>query len=250
MERKAYMKDVYSQYWLTARETIYGFSDYDRNLCDYIRGNTPEGAALLDVAVGTGYPFADHFQQLGYSVHGVDISPDLVEECRSLNPEIEAKVGDAESLDYPDDSFDCAYCFHSTWYFPDLPKAIGEMLSVTRPGGLVMFDIQNRNNKANDASYRSSLFRATAVGRAIRRTRQVAKRVLRRGTPTPPHVVYEVPTAPGDVYRLLHRDGVSSFQVMVRNRDDSIEPRDEEGAFEEYARLVFAARKAGGEGQP
>ena len=60
-------------------------------------------------------------------------------------------------MNYRDGFFDCAYCFHSTWYFPDLGQAIDEMLRVTRLGGLVMFDIQNRNNDdVNNAYLRKS----------------------------------------------------------------------------------------------
>lgn len=139
MDRKTYMRDVYSKGWITAREEIYGFLEYDKNLCKYIceHVNTNAGK-LLEVAIGTGYPFGDFFQKAGYSVYGIDISPDLIDKCRQLNPNINCKVGDAEDLDYPDDFFDCVYCFHSTWYFPNLNKAIDEMLRVTRPGGGVL----------------------------------------------------------------------------------------------------------------
>jgi len=33
--RKKYMRDIYSQYWITAREKIYGFTQYDKNLIKY-----------------------------------------------------------------------------------------------------------------------------------------------------------------------------------------------------------------------
>lgn len=132
MDRKTYMREVYSKSWISAREEIYGFLEYDKNLCNYICKHVPEAGKLLEVAIGTGYPFADFFQKAEYSVQGIDISPKLIEKCRQLYPKINCKVGDAEDLDYPDDFFDCVYCFHSTWYFPNLNKAIDEMLRVTR----------------------------------------------------------------------------------------------------------------------
>jgi len=43
-DRKAYMRDIYSRYWITAREKIYGFSEYDRNLCKLILELSPPKA--------------------------------------------------------------------------------------------------------------------------------------------------------------------------------------------------------------
>lgn len=62
MDRKSYMKKIYSEYWLNARERIYGFGIYDKALCSYIT-HAVSGGKLLEVAVGTGFPFADFFQK-------------------------------------------------------------------------------------------------------------------------------------------------------------------------------------------
>src|SRR5690242_8755206 len=138
MDRKEFMRSVYSGYWLGARDKIYGFMAYDRQLCEYVSAQVAGQGTVLEVAIGTGYPIADYLQQAGHEVHGVDISPELVDRCHELNPAIQAKVGDAENLDYPDATFDVTYCFHSTWYFPNLARAIGEMVRVTKPGGSVL----------------------------------------------------------------------------------------------------------------
>lgn len=244
MDRKRYMRDVYSKYWPTIREKTYGFLEYDRNLCKYICERVPNGDTLLEAAIGTGYPIADFLQKAGYSVYGIDISPDLIEKCRQLNPNINCKVGDAEDLDHPDDYFDCTYCFHSTWYFPNLNKAIDEMLRVTRPGGLVMFDIQNRNNKKMDSNYRRRLFRTTGMGRIIRYASNIATIMLRRKQiPIWSSVISEIPTYPENIYEHLKESVISDFQIMVRNEDGSIEARNELGSFEDFARLVFAITK-------
>jgi len=243
MDRKTFMKQVYSLYWLKARETIYGFSQYDRNLCTYISSNVPKEATLLDVAVGTGYPFADFFQRAGYSIYGIDIAPSLVARCVDLNPNINAKVGDAETLEYPDEIFDCAYCFHSTWYFPNLNQVVKEMLRVTRPGGLVIFDLQNANNPSIGATYRKKLFQATWLGRVIRYAKNIAKFILRRGTVTWDFVLYEVPTIPESIFQCLKDDGINNFGVLARKDDDSIEVVDARAGFAEFSRLVFAVWK-------
>jgi Methylase involved in ubiquinone/menaquinone biosynthesis len=146
MDRKTYMKDIYSRYWSYAREKEYGFLEYDKNLCNYIIKNVSKGGNVLDVGIGTGFPFGDFLQKGGYDVHGIDIAPILIEKCKKLNNKINCKVGDAENLTYPNNFFDCTYSFHSTFYFPNLCKVISEMIRVTNPNGLIIFDIQNKNN--------------------------------------------------------------------------------------------------------
>lgn len=243
MDRKTYMRDIYSKYWSTAREKIYGFLEYDKNLCNYICEHVPKNGKLLEIAIGTGYPFADFFQKEGYLVYGIDISPDLIKKCQRLNPNIHCKVSDAEELDYPDSNFDCTYCFHSSWYFPNLNKAIDEMLRVTRPGGLVIFDIQNRNNKEIDRGYRKRLFENRGMGRIIRIAKNIAIVVLHRGTPNWHFVVHEVPTYPESIYEHFKESHISNFHAMVKREDESIETRNELGSFKDFARLVFVIKK-------
>ncbi|MBI4283592.1 MAG: class I SAM-dependent methyltransferase [Chloroflexi bacterium] len=244
INRKRYIKDVYVKYWITAREKIYGFLEYDKSLCRYICEHVPNGGKLLEVAIGTGYPFADFFQKAGYSVSGIDISPDLIEKCRQLNPNIKCQVGDAEKLDYTDDYFDVTYCFHSTWYFPNLNQVIDEMLRVTRPGGIVIFDIENLNNEEIDRAYRKRLSDSTGVVRMVRYAKEVvAWLILGRRTPIWNLPVYEVPTYPESVYGHLEKSRIANFQVMVRHEDESIETRDGISSFEDFARLVFTITK-------
>ena len=48
-------------------------------------------------------------------------------------------------------SFEISYSFRSTWYFTDISKAIDFLLYFTQPGGLVVFDIMNKDSKSNKA---------------------------------------------------------------------------------------------------
>ena len=243
VERKKYMRDIYSKYWITAREKIYGFMEYDKNLCNYICECIPKGKKLIGVAVGTGYPFADFFQKAGYIVHGIDISPELIDKCRQVNPLIDCKVGDAEELDYSDNQFDCTYCFHSTWYFPNLNRAIDEMLRVTRADGYVIFDVQNANNKEIYKAYRERLVPERGVKKIIRYSKNICKIILRRGTPDWHNFCYEVPTYPESIYDYFRQKNISNFCVLVKKGDESLEAEGNTGSFKEFGRLVFVLEK-------
>jgi len=243
MDRKEFMRSVYSGYWVGARDKIYGFMPYDRRLCEYLSSELAAGGAVLEVAIGTGYPVADHLQKAGYRVHGIDIAPALVQRCRELNPGIQAEVGDAENLRFADGEFDATYCFHSSWYFPDLNRAIGEMLRVTRPDGLVMFDIQNATNPAVAAAYQRRLdaVRPGLLPRLNLHARNLAKLVLRRGSPNWHAINYEVPTDPAKVLEYLRRFGRDNFVVLGRDEtDQSLQKVDNLETLPDYARLVFA----------
>jgi SAM-dependent methyltransferase len=246
LDRKDFMRNVYPAYWLRARDKIYGFMAYDRQLCECVSAELAGGGKVLEVAVGTGYPIADHLQKAGHEVHGIDISPELVRRCHELNPAIRARVGDAEHLEYPDRTFDVTYCFHASWYFPNLPRAIREMVRVTRPGGTVLLDIQNALNPQVDAAYRRRLrhIRPGLLARTELHARNLAKVVLRRGNPNWHAVDFEVPTDPAVVVEALGRRTVDEITILGRDEADQTLHKVGDGQpLEPIARLVFAARR-------
>ena len=243
MDRKSYMREVYSKHYITTREKIYGFLEYDKNLCSYLCRHVPIGSKLLEVAIGTGYPIAQFLQKRGYSIYGIDIAARLIEKCKKLYPEINCKVGDAERLEYPNNYFGASYCFHSTWYFPDLNKAIDEMIRVTRPSGLIMFDIQNRNNQDINNGYQRRLAETKGMGKIKRYVKNIAAVILRRGTPNWHFVVYEVPVYPESIYEHLKGKQISNFKVLIVKENEVIEVGNELGSIGPFSRLVFAIEK-------
>jgi SAM-dependent methyltransferase len=243
MDRKTYMKEVYAHYWMNAREDIYGFPDFDKNLCARVAGEVPVPSKMVEVGIGTGFPFADHFDKAGYAVYGVDISPDLIAKCQRLHPRVQATVGDAEHLAYSDGSFDCAFCFHSSWYFPDLPRAIGEMIRVTRPGGHIYFDIQNMEHPDIAANFRKRQFFNSRVGLPLKYVKNLVKIVLRMNDTDWTSVTYEVPTVPATMHSYLSTAAIKGYTVLGRRKDDSLACLEDRGAEVEYPRLVFCITK-------
>lgn len=243
LDRKTYMKDIYAKYWIDARERIYGFPKYDKILCSYICENIPKGQNILEVGIGTGFPFADFLQKAGYALHGIDISETLIAKCRELNAKIYSMVGDAEDLPYQNAYFHCTYCFHSSWYFPNLCKAIDEMNRVTIPGGVIIFDIQNKNSKQIETAYRKRLSKSRGGRLLFTYAKNIVSILLGRG-PQPWHnFTHEAPTDPETIYRHFQDRQIDNYEIMVKNRNDSLELRAEPNAFENFAKLVFVIRK-------
>jgi len=245
MDRKTFMKNIYSKYWIQAREKEYRFLKYDENLCNFISSNVAKKTEILDVAIGTGFPFGNFFEKNGYKVYGVDIAPILIEKCKNLNPNINCQVGDAENLKYPNNFFSCTYCFHSTSYFTNLSKTIEEMIRVTIPNGLVIFDIQNRNNHEIAKNYNKMLLaKGSGFRKFTRYLKNIFKIIFRKGMPDWTDVIYEVPIYPETIYQHLEKLKIKKYKILVKsNESDKLENKTEQGTFKNYSKILFILRK-------
>jgi ubiquinone/menaquinone biosynthesis C-methylase UbiE len=100
------------------------------------------GERFLDVAAGTGglsLPAA----RLGADVLATDWSAAMIEQFdRRVRDErlanAEGRVMDCHALDLPDDSFDVTGSQFGVMLVPDQPRALNEMVRVTRVGGRVL----------------------------------------------------------------------------------------------------------------
>ena len=98
------------------------------------------GWRVLDVATGSGNA-AIAAARLGASVVGVDYVPSLLERARTRAAaegyEIEFVEGDAESLPFPDGSFDAVTSVFGSMFAPDHRQTAAELVRVVRPGGTI-----------------------------------------------------------------------------------------------------------------
>lgn len=95
------------------------------------------GSRVLDIACGTGVlarAAAAHVTRSG-SVTGLDPGPGMLAVARRLAPHIEWRQGTAESLPFPDESFDVAVSQFGLMFFADRKQAIREILRVVPRGG-------------------------------------------------------------------------------------------------------------------
>ena len=99
--------------------------------------NIQSGQRVLDVACGTGVlsrEVASRVSPSGY-IAGLDPSSGMLAVGKELAPEIDWKQGVAESLPFPEESFDTVVCQFGLMFFSDRHQAIREMLRVLVPGG-------------------------------------------------------------------------------------------------------------------
>lgn len=92
------------------------------------------GTRLLDVGCGPGGS-ALLAAEGGAQVAGLDLSPDAIEVARERVPSGDFRVGDAESLPWPDGSFDAVTGFNSFQFARSPAAALGEARRVLGRGG-------------------------------------------------------------------------------------------------------------------
>jgi SAM-dependent methyltransferase len=112
-----------------------------------------EGQSVLDVAGGPGEPSLTIAGVVGPtgSVTCTDAVPEMVEtaqsEARRRGVEnIQFQVCSADSLPFPNDSFDAVVSRLGVMFFPDSVAAMREMLRVTKPGGSLAFAVWHKSD--------------------------------------------------------------------------------------------------------
>lgn len=105
------------------------------------RSGATHGQELLDVATGTGN-VAVSAAAVGASVTALDLTPALLERARqrALQEDLEITFveGDAESLPFPDQSFDRVTSCFGVMFAPRQKLAASELVRVSKPGGEVL----------------------------------------------------------------------------------------------------------------
>jgi SAM-dependent methyltransferase len=96
------------------------------------------GQNVLDVGSGPGALTAELVRRVGADhVAAVDPAPQFVDALRKRLPEVDAHVGRAEELPFPDDRFDAALAQLVLHFVTDADATAREMRRVVRSGGVV-----------------------------------------------------------------------------------------------------------------
>jgi SAM-dependent methyltransferase len=99
----------------------------------FLLGDRP--LRVLDLGAGTGL-LTGVLRDAGHDVVAVDPAEPMLAELRARHPEVEALVGDAETVPLPDASVDAVVAGQAAHWFRPAPAA-AQMRRVVRPGGPV-----------------------------------------------------------------------------------------------------------------
>ncbi|HKP37061.1 MAG TPA: methyltransferase domain-containing protein [Pyrinomonadaceae bacterium] len=120
------------------------FDPYAKDLV--ARLEVPENATVLEIACGTGIVTRRLRDQLPPStkIIATDLNDAMMNYAgQKFRPEenVEWKPADATELPFADASFDAVVCQFGLMFFPDKPKAAGEVYRVLKPGGSFLFNV-------------------------------------------------------------------------------------------------------------
>jgi ubiquinone/menaquinone biosynthesis C-methylase UbiE len=102
------------------------------------------GASVLDVGCGHGAAIPALAARVGPHgrVTGIDRSSQLIAEAQRRFPAsalpIELRIGDAQALEFADETFDATRIDRVLVYVPEPRLAVRELVRVTRPGGRIV----------------------------------------------------------------------------------------------------------------
>jgi ubiquinone/menaquinone biosynthesis methyltransferase len=136
-------------------------------LVDSLRASPND--VVLDVATGTGLVARALRLRYGCDVVGLDRSTDMLEAASARDGHIPLVLGRAESLPFPDDSFDHLTFTYLLRYVDDPAATMCELARVVRPGGrIVALDFGVPTNPILRAMWRLyTSIGLPLVGRAI-----------------------------------------------------------------------------------
>jgi len=144
-------KDAEAAFWdKVAQERIYAAFDKEEyeSYIDSL-GKDLTGKTIVDIGSASGVSAA-LFAARGAIVYGIDISPELIAQAKTLWPEYEDRlhfqVGDAENLDFEDNSVDACFFGGVLHHFPERERVYAEAARILKPGGRFIAVEPNRLN--------------------------------------------------------------------------------------------------------
>ncbi|MDG4550504.1 MAG: class I SAM-dependent methyltransferase [Candidatus Contendobacter sp.] len=141
-----YLADTEMASYAAQAQTRYALEPYIR---DFARFEETRGLRVLEIGVGLG---ADHqqFAEAGADLWGIDLTERAIEHTRRrlsvFGLTSHLAMGDAEHLDFPDESFDRVYAWGVLHHSPDTPRAIAEVWRVLKHGGEARIMIYHKHS--------------------------------------------------------------------------------------------------------
>jgi ubiquinone/menaquinone biosynthesis C-methylase UbiE len=115
------------------------YKPLDRQWLDRLAADVPEGGVICDMGCGPGQ-IARYLHERGARVIGVDLSAQMIEQARRLNPDLEFRQGNMLALDVEDGAWAGIAAFYSVIHIPreEVMTVLHELRRVLQPGGLLL----------------------------------------------------------------------------------------------------------------
>jgi SAM-dependent methyltransferase len=111
---------------------------WTRDLRTYLfdKAGLANARRVLEVGCGTGAILRELASPA--ALHGVDLNPAALTECRIHAPNVALTLANGLALPYPDQTFDIVYCHYFLLWVNDPLQAVLEMKRVTREHGHIL----------------------------------------------------------------------------------------------------------------
>ncbi|WCT72266.1 class I SAM-dependent methyltransferase [Sphingomonas naphthae] len=151
--------------WAPIYDLVFG-PVFRRGRSDAIVAANRIGGKVLEVGVGTGISLPGYGHNC--RLHGIDISPQILEKARQRVKALglanvdALDVMDAEALPFEDDSFDVVVAQYVITAIPDPERALDEFVRVLRPGGEIIITTRVGANIGMRGSIEKALMPVTS----------------------------------------------------------------------------------------
>lgn len=115
------------------------YKPFDRELLTRFAAAVRSRGTICDMGCGPGH-VARYLRDTGADVTGLDLSPQMVEQAKRLNPDMSFREGNMLALELPDASMAGITAFYAVVNIPvsSLPVVFREMYRVLQPGGSLL----------------------------------------------------------------------------------------------------------------
>ena len=125
-DRIGYLKQSVYRYAL--EPIIESFAEFDKF----------SGMTILEIGVGLG-AVHQRYAESDALLSGIDLTKRAIEHTRNrlnyFGLESDLRVGDAENIDFPDNTFDLVYSWGVIHHSPNTAKVASEIFRILKPGG-------------------------------------------------------------------------------------------------------------------
>lgn len=111
----------------------------DRELLTRFAEAVKDSGLVCDLGCGPGH-VTKFLSELGVTVCGIDLSPEMIERARQLNPGIDFQTGNMLALEIEDETFAGIVAFYSIVNLSreEVKQALFEIARVLKPGGRLL----------------------------------------------------------------------------------------------------------------